>query len=224
MKFFKHFTDAHRGKSIQGLMDELGHMGLTYWILVEMCVEKLGEKLEAKGPGARLSKDDCEFDFHQRIVRQNLRIGGTNLRRMLDQCSTFDLLSYKIDGNIIKIKMPNILKSLERTKKKDVRLTSDFQKKDVLDIDTDIDTDKDINKEIGTDWQYEAEACFRAVRKFNSNAQVLEWLGDTRRLYIEDLGGVEFIRSLKQNSFEAKRLAELIRYSWNQIQSDQAGA
>jgi hypothetical protein len=87
-------------------------MGLTYWILVEMCVEKLDEKLDAKKEGERLQKEDCEFDFHQRILRQNLRIGATNLRRMLDQCSTLDLLSYEVNGSVFKIKMPKILKSL----------------------------------------------------------------------------------------------------------------
>ena len=182
MKFFKHFTDAHRGRSIQGLMDEMGHMGLAYWIIVEMCAEKIDEKLDAKGAGARLTKEDCEFDFHQRILRQNLRLSPTNLRKMLDICGTFDLLSYEIDGNNVKIKMPNILKALERTKKKDVKSTSEGRPNDVL------DKEEDKDKEV--DWKYEAEICLKAVRKFNSDYHALEWLGANRAKYIAELGGL----------------------------------
>lgn len=209
MKFFKHFTDAHRGRSIQGLLDQLGHMGLTYWILVEMCVEKLDEKFDAKNAGERLTESDCEFEFHQRILRQNLRVSATNLRKILDICGTFALLAYQIDGNIVKIKMPNILKSLERTKKKDVRSTSEVQKNDVL--DKDIDIDKDV------DWKYEAEICFQAVRKFNSDREAFEWLGPSRSRYVKELGGLKFIRDLKQNDFESKRLSKLIQDAWESL-------
>ena len=42
MKFFKHFTDAHRGKSLNQLRDRLGWAALAkYWTFVEICAEKL---------------------------------------------------------------------------------------------------------------------------------------------------------------------------------------
>ncbi len=215
MKFFKHFTDAHRGQSLQGLMDELSHMGLTYWIIVEMCVEKVGEKLDSKGPGYRLNKDDCEFEFHQRILRQSMRVSLTNLKRILDECSTLDLLSYEMNENIVKIKMPKILKSLERTKKKDVKFTSNERPNDVLDIEE----NKDKNKE-DIDWNYEAEVCLQAVRKFKSDSLAMGWLGPSREAYINDIGGLSFLRSLKHNSWETNRLASLIKNSWESLRSE----
>lgn len=216
MKFFKHFTDAHRGRSIQGLLDALGHMGLTYWILVEMCVEKLDEKFDTKNAGERLTESDCEFEFHQRILRQNLRVSPTNLRKILDICGIFGLLSHEFNENTVKIKMPNILKSLERTKKKDVRSTSNERPNDVL--DKDIDKDKDV------DWKYEAEICFQAVRKFTSDREAFEWLGPGRSKYVKELGGLKFIRDLKQNDFESKRLSTLIQNAWESLAAEKEGA
>lgn len=213
MKFFKHFTDAHRGRSVQGLLDKLGHMGLTYWIIVEMCVEKLDEKLDVKNAGERLTESDCEFEFHQRILRQNLRVSPTNLRKILDICGTFGLLSYEIAGDSVKISMPKILKSLERTKKKDVKSTSNSRPNDVLDKEEDIDTNKDIN------WSYEAELCLQAVRKFKSDSMALNWLGKSREGYVSELGGIPFFRTLTPNSYEVRRLSGLIKNAWESLQS-----
>ena len=103
MKWFKHFSDSHRGQSIQDLLDQLGHTGLCYYVLVEMCAEKL----EKEDNG--LTEVDCSFSFHTRIVRQNLRISATNLRRLLDVCATNGLLSFEFSGNTLEIKMPILL-------------------------------------------------------------------------------------------------------------------
>jgi len=147
LKFFKHFCDAHRGRSIQTLLDQLGHMGLTYWVIVEMCTEKLDEKLDAKKTGERLSESDCEFDFHQRILRQNLRVSATNLRKILEVCRTSGLLAYEIDGSLVRISMPKILKSLERTKKKDVKSTSGRRQSDVLEKEEEQEGNKEQKKD-----------------------------------------------------------------------------
>ena len=114
MNFFKHFTDAHRGQSMQSLLDELGHTGpCCYWILVEMCADKLSMR-----PDAGLSESDCKFSFHPRIVRQNLRISVAKLQRMLDICQGLTLLSYDLSENSLNISMPKLLESLDRDAKR----------------------------------------------------------------------------------------------------------
>lgn len=142
MRFFKHSTDAHRGRSMLALLDELGHTGpCCYWFLVEMCAEKL-EKTDIQMP----DPEQCRFVFHERILRQNLRISRANLRKFLDVCQTNSLLwweicplnpghSSDIGGTLIQILMPKLLDSLNVGLKK--------TKKNALDIDKDIDVDRD---------------------------------------------------------------------------------
>ena len=143
MKWFKHFSDSHRGQSIQDLLDQLGHTGLCYYVLVEMCAEKL----EKEDNG--LTEVDCSFSFHTRIVRQNLRISATNLRRLLDVCATNGLLSFEFSGNTLEIKMPILLNLLERnTKKARTTRISSAQK---VHLDKDKDKDKDKEKNISTE-------------------------------------------------------------------------
>lgn len=113
MRWIKHHTDSHRGRSLQNLMDEMGHTGLCYWILVELC----GEKLEAVR-GQIITEADCLFSFSPRVVRQALRISPTNLRRLLDICQTNDLLSFEFSGISLVIKMPKLLEILEKDVKK----------------------------------------------------------------------------------------------------------
>lgn len=113
MKWFKHYTDNHRGRSIQDLMDQLGHTGLCYFLIVEMCAEKLNRKVDSE-----LSEDDCIFTFHERILRQNLRVSPTNLRRLLDICRTNGLISFEFSGKSVQIKMPILLDLLDYDSKK----------------------------------------------------------------------------------------------------------
>lgn len=114
MRWFKHYTDNHKGKSIQFLFDSFGHFGVAgYYILLEMCAEKLEQKSDDC-----LTEVDLLFSFHQRIVRQNLRASLTNVRRLLDQCQTFGLLTFEITSDLIEIKMPILLNLLDSDQKK----------------------------------------------------------------------------------------------------------
>lgn len=146
MKWFKHYTDNHRGRSIQDLLDKLGHTGLCYYLLVEMCAEKL-EK-DDKG----LTDADCLFSFHVRVVRQNLRISPINLRHLLGICATNGLLSFELSGNSLQISMPILLDLLDHNTKKAQLTRKKYAIKSPLDkeIDKDkeIDEDKDKDKEI----------------------------------------------------------------------------
>lgn len=135
MKWFKHYSDMHRGRSMDALFEAFGHMGpCSYYILVEMCSEKL-EKPDSES----LTEVDCSFGFSQRILRQNLRISQTNLRRVLDGCQTNGLLEFEFSGNEVKIKMPILLDLLDRrTKKASVR-----RQQSVRNVSLDIDKDKE---------------------------------------------------------------------------------
>lgn len=114
MKWFKHFSDNHRGRSVQGLFDEMGHIGpCCMFFLMEMCAEKL-ERI----PNKTLESSDCLFEFHERIVRQNLRISSTKLKNFLNICQGFGLLSFEFSGNILKISMPILLDLLDYDHKK----------------------------------------------------------------------------------------------------------
>lgn len=113
MKWFKHYSDNQRGQSIQALLDEMGHTGLCYYPLVEMCVEKLDPSVERS-----IEKGDCLFKFHSRVVRQNLRISPANLRRLLDICAANGLLSFQFSGNSLELSMPILLNLLDSDSKK----------------------------------------------------------------------------------------------------------
>lgn len=114
MKWFKHYSDNYRGKSVQFLFDRFGHFGVSsYYILIEMCAEKLEQKSDEC-----LTDADCSFAFHQRVVRQSLRTTPTNLRHLLDTCQTLGLLTFDITDALVEIKMPILLNLLDRDQKK----------------------------------------------------------------------------------------------------------
>ena len=142
MRWFKHYSDNHRGRSIQDLLDQLGHTGLCYYLLVEMCAEKL-----EKGDKS-LTEAECLFSFHRRVVRQTLRISATNMARLLDVCAANGLLSFEFSGNTLQIKMPILLNLLERNTKKAQRTRIESARKSPLDIDKEEDKDKDKDKEL----------------------------------------------------------------------------
>lgn len=125
----------HEGRSINALMDELGHTGLCFFLLQEMCAKKL----EKDDQG--LTEADCSFGFHTRTVRQNLRISAVNLRRLLDICAANGLLSFEFSGNQVNISMPILLNLLEKNTKKARSTRSTNSKNSPLDKDKDKDID-----------------------------------------------------------------------------------
>lgn len=110
MKFFKHFTDAHRGRSVQAILDDLGHEGHScFWILVEMCAEKLEKRRDEE-----YTAEHCKFTFSSRLVRANLRLRSTKVQLLLNSYSVLGLLRFKLDENEIEIEMPKLLESIDR--------------------------------------------------------------------------------------------------------------
>lgn len=96
------------------LFDELGHAGPNcYWILVAICVEKLD-----KEQGRKFTEADCEFHFHERLIREKFRLSRPKIQAWLDLAQTLDLLSFEISKSEIKIVMPKLLESLDRDAKR----------------------------------------------------------------------------------------------------------
>lgn len=145
MRWFKHFTDNHRGRSVQYLMDELGHSGLCYFIIMEMCAEKLerpnGLETDRKLSGS-LSDDDCEFSFHRRVVESALRLRRAAVERLLSCCQTSNLLTYSLDGELIKIKMPILLDLLDYDSKRSRTVRGGISKRSRLESESESESEK----------------------------------------------------------------------------------
>jgi hypothetical protein len=128
MGWFKHYTNMHENEGIIELMDRLGHAGgLCYYILLEMCVGQL------KGNKKNLTESDMVFRFHERILRERLRLSPKKLREFLKISSENFGFFYEFSENFLKIEMPKLLKLLHRVRKKgqskDNRVTTEGQTK-----------------------------------------------------------------------------------------------
>lgn len=141
MEWFKHFSDNHRGRSIQNLMDELGHTGLCYFLLMEMCAEKF-----TKRPHENATEADCLFSFHRRIIRQSLRISRTNLQHLLYVCTLNGLLSWKIDGETIEISMPILLDLRQKDTRNATRRRLTAASKTPQELELELEKNKSKNK------------------------------------------------------------------------------
>lgn len=142
MKFFKHFTDATRGNSMQYLFEKMGHVGIAcYWILVEMCAEKLDKKASEE-----FTESHCNFSFHEKILRQNLRLSRVKLEIFLGFSSDISLLFFKKIESIYVIEMPKLLESLDRDSKRartERVSTAPKKKNKIKKEDKELDKDKE---------------------------------------------------------------------------------
>lgn len=114
MKFFKHFTDAQRGKSLRGVRRSLGMAGIgMYWNLVEACAEKM-----EKAADEEYSSEHCNFEFELGLLSECLGVKSGRVQVILNSFSEHSLLHYSTDNFIIKIEMPKLLESLDRDTKR----------------------------------------------------------------------------------------------------------
>ncbi len=110
MKFFKHFTDAHRGKSMQSLLEKMGHRGHSvWWLLVEICAEKLEEHRDEE-----FTEEHCRFAFNARFLYRALHLHSTTVEPVLNQLSTLGLLAFTVVEDEFNIHIPKLLECLDR--------------------------------------------------------------------------------------------------------------
>ena len=140
MQWFKHVTDNHRGQSVQGLLDAMGYFGpFFYYLMYELCAEKLDQK--SKIP---VTLEDCNFEFHHRIVCSASRAKLPTVRRALDAGQSCGLWTYFCDGSVIKISVPILLELLDRDMKNARKVRAKHAQDTRLDKDKELDKDIDI--------------------------------------------------------------------------------
>lgn len=224
MKFFKHFTDARSGTSMRAIRRELGMAGIgQWWSLVEACAEKLEKRGDEEYTAAH-----CEFRFDVGVVAEIL---GTKPGRVQDILGTFQehsLLSFSTDEFIIRISMPKLLESLDRDSRRarhergrsaPKNKKEEKEKEEELAFSSSRSAEGVFGEPTATvageaiDFVKEAEWCFMACRRFQAyqGVDARLWLGEWRWSYLHEIGGLKFVRELKQNAFELRRLADLIR-------------
>ena len=142
MRWFKHFSDNHRGQSIQALMDEHGHMGpCCYFFLMEMCAEKLEKNDSSLAP---------VFIFHEKLVRQVFRTNRRSFLPLLETYQKLGLLVFRTSGNFIEIEMPILLNLLDRDLKKPRLKRANDAPKARLDKELDKDKEEELEREVAT--------------------------------------------------------------------------
>lgn len=147
MRWFKHFSDNHRGQGHLNLFNQMGHVGpCCYWILMEMCAEKLERK-----PDKTLEDSDLLFSFDLRLVRQNLRLSRTKLELFLGFSQGFGLFRYKIFENNLEIYMPILSDLLDRDLKKPRSERAKSALKTRLELESELELDKELESEIELD-------------------------------------------------------------------------
>ena len=97
MDYFKHYSTASDGKSMNLIFDKFGHKGIAFWwMLVELCVENWDGITEP------------EFSFHQRTVVTKLKSSLNSVLTWLELCSNSDLCAFAHSGTQFEIKMPKL--------------------------------------------------------------------------------------------------------------------
>lgn len=131
MDYFKHYTSASDGNTLNQIEDKFGHNGYAYWFkLLELCA------LNWDG------KSEPIFNFYETIVRKKLKISSTKLKLFLHFCSEVSALSFQVSGKTIQITHPN----LREVKETRGRIYGNKNLKTDILRDKNKEEDKDIDK------------------------------------------------------------------------------
>lgn len=134
MRWFKHFTDNHRGQTVQTLWNELGLAGVgAYFIIMELCAEKME------------SGSDFVFTFKRPYFDNVLRMKRKSTENVLRILSESNVLTSTLDDNEIKIEFPILLNLLDRDMKKPRlnRVSSAQSRRLDKELDKELDLDKE---------------------------------------------------------------------------------
>lgn len=132
MDYFKHYSTAAEGNTLNHLMDKFGHQGYACWfLLLELCCANWDGKSEPK------------FNFFSTIVRKKLRISSTKLQVFLEYCSTISELSFNFSEKNLEISLP-MLAEIKETRG---RISGNKPKKfDIYRIEKEKEEDKEKEK------------------------------------------------------------------------------
>jgi hypothetical protein len=139
LKWFKHYSDNYRGRSVLSFHREFGHSGVAwYYLLTEICTEKL-----EKSSDADITETACTFSFDKVFIESSLRGTFVKIKRWLDHGAVMGLWSYTETEHELCVKYPILLELLDSDQKKTrSRRDKDASKQR---LDKDKDKDKEYN-------------------------------------------------------------------------------
>lgn len=140
MRWFKNYTDNHRGQIVQTLLNEHGHAGVcAYYFIMELCSEKI-ESLD--------QKDDFVFVFKRPYFDNILRMKRKHSDLILVSLSQLGILNSETNYNEVRIKMPILSKLLDKRNLKMHKSGISNALTMPLEIDIEIEIDKELDKDI----------------------------------------------------------------------------
>jgi hypothetical protein len=143
MKFFKHFTDSHEGRSMQALMNEFGLEGYAaYFILMETCAKKIEKQKDEE-----LETSHFKCVLNERVVREKLRMRSTKVELFLNSCSTLVLLQFTKVKDEFHFSIPKLLECMDRDSKR-ARTERGPTAPKIEDKEEDKDKDKESFREV----------------------------------------------------------------------------
>jgi hypothetical protein len=142
MRWFKHYSDAHRSVQMQTAFRRLGYKAYSIYIIMELCNEQIN-----RGDN-RVENKNFTFVFervHLQSVLRMKRVGYEFILRSFAELRWFNL---ELNDNEVIIEFPNLLDLLDRDYKKPRQVRVRDAQKPRLDLDLDLDLDKDEEKNI----------------------------------------------------------------------------
>lgn len=142
MKWFKHFTDNHRGITIQTAFGQIGYQAYAVYIIMELCAEKL-----EKPSGREMAESDSEFTFNRVYFQNQLRMKRKQTDLVLTLFSELGWFGSSSDDFEIRIKFPMLLDLLDSDSKRTRPKRDSIALKSRLELDKELELDKDKEKE-----------------------------------------------------------------------------
>jgi hypothetical protein len=135
VKWFKHYSDNYRGRSVGRFYKDFGHSGVSwYYLLTEICAEKL-----EKSPSRDLAGTDCSFSFDVAFVQSSLRGTLVKIERWLSVGQALGLWTYKLTETELSVNYPILLELLDS----DSRKSRSRRETDAIKTRLDKDIDKE---------------------------------------------------------------------------------
>lgn len=114
MKWFKHYSDNYRGRSVGRFYKDFGHAGVSwYYLLTEICAEKL-EKFSSRD----VVETDCQFSFDVAFIKSALRCNLVKAEKWLSTGQALGLWTYKLTETELSVNYPILLELLDSDSKK----------------------------------------------------------------------------------------------------------
>ncbi len=214
MQFFKHFTDAHRGKSLLYIKRKLGMAGVgMYFFLVEMCAEKLTKREEETYTEAH-----CNFKLDRQEVVHVLGTKWSRIEYVLSTYQEAGLLRAECNEHLISIFMPKILEYLDRDARRARAARGQAAPKRKREEKEEYIPQKEIEPlaegPIDLSWEESAGLLISALDAGKSGDE-LEYLGTIYTLAKK--AGIQTIKNIPPNEYRLHNISKLLRIADNTI-------